>query len=229
MYKKLVGLCIPVLGSAIIIGAGFSAWVWNEITTTEAMKGTIGVTSDVHGLTATIYNPNTETNTLENIASQAEGIIAWRASDSIALTLDQGGVEDLTKVGVSSTTLTEGITSDPNHYYLAISFSDSVGLLDAFDIYDLTLNYEVTVASTNTSFDTYVTTLATNTAVTEGTTTLTEVTSEALPVHVFDVPLLWQYVFKPGNGTDYHTMYDALNGAEFTVTIDVDAVWTAKA
>lgn len=223
MHKKIIAICLPVLGGAIIVGAGFSAWVWNETTTTDSMSGTISITSDVHGLTPNIYKPTTVVGEEDTFANAA----LWDfTSDVISLTLDQAGAEDPTEVGVSSSTVTTGITSDPDHYYLELGFEDVEGLIDALKEYDLKLSYSVTITpSDETSWNTYITTLESEPLVLEGSKTFEYVDEETNPVHVFDIPLLWQYVFKPGNGTDYHTMLEALEGDTFKVAITATCEW----
>lgn len=211
MHKKFLAFCLPILGSAVIVGAGFSAWAFNE-TTTDAISGTITVTDAVQGLTAKIYKSDT-TEDLENVV----------------LTLDQDGISNAADD-------TKGAETDYSSYDLAVSFATTTdGFVSLLDSHNLVLTYAVAVTSEYEAFSQYVE-LTTGDAE-GGSATITSSNFSSNPavgqtVHTFNVPLTWKYVDdkKPQTYADYYVMDQALaiSGTAFTVTVTVTAEWTAK-
>ncbi len=79
MHKKYFNFILPVLGAAVIVGSGFSAWVFSDVETKSAeMNGTIevaplqGLTADL-SLSATTFKLNLDQGGVGNTASD-EGI-----------------------------------------------------------------------------------------------------------------------------------------------------------
>lgn len=88
MNRKLLAATLPLLGGAVIVGAGFGAWAFNDDqTAVDEATGTVDVTPLLEGVTAkVVYSRNSGTETNPNII--------WRELETFTLELDQGALFD---------------------------------------------------------------------------------------------------------------------------------------
>lgn len=148
MHKKFTAFCLPVLGSLVIVGAGFSAWVFNsELSASTDLTGTIGITEVQSGFNVRMLD-----------ASEPTRIIASTYTDeddaSLNLVLDQGAA-DPTGINVG-----DGITWQyvigSDHYdltnvVLQFGFEDGSNLDALFVVNDLVVTYTLTLTMGDTT------------------------------------------------------------------------------
>lgn len=75
MHKKFLAAGLPILGATVIVGAGFSAWLFGG-ETSATVGGSIQL-AGTYGFTTTVYRDATDTST---------------ALSSFSITLDQGSI-----------------------------------------------------------------------------------------------------------------------------------------
>ena len=209
MHKKFFTFAVPLLGAAVLVGAGFSAWVFQG-SGSATITGTISVTPAIETLNVKLY---------KDASTKVDEVT------SVALTLDQGGV--------MNTEVTEGATTDVSSYDILVTFTETGGALKAlFADYQLTLNAEISVSAATKgdessgileSFKSYVD-LTDDSKTASGNFT----DNEEDGFIIDGVPLLWTYTQKPTSYGEYNAMNTALSDVNFTITVTVTAEWTAK-
>ena len=209
MHKKFFTFAVPLLGAAVLVGAGFSAWVFQG-SGSAAITGTISVTPAIDTLNVQLY---------KDASTKADKVT------NVTLTLDQGGV--------MNNDVTKGATTDVSSYDILVTFDETEGALDAlFADYQLTLDAAISVKTATkgdessdilTTFKSYVD-LTENSKTASGNFT----TNDEDGFIINDVPLSWTYAQKPTSLGAYNAMNSALNGANFTITVTVTADWTAR-
>ena len=207
MHKKFFTFAVPLLGAAVLVGAGFSAWVFQG-SGSAAINGTISVTPAIDTLNVELY---------KDASTKADKVT------SVALTLDQGGV--------MNDNVTVGATTDVSSYDILVTFDETEGALDAlFADYQLTLNAAISVTAATKGEESILTTFQSYVDLTEDSKTKTgNFTAKEVDGFIInDVPLSWTYAQKPTSLGAYNAMNSALNGANFTITVTVTADWTAR-
>lgn len=207
MHKKFFTFAVPLLGAAVLVGAGFSAWVFQG-SGSAAITGTISVTPAIDTLNVELY---------KDASTKADKVT------SVALTLDQGGV--------MNDNVTVGATTDVSSYDILVTFDETEGALDAlFADYQLTLNAAISVTAATKGEESILTTFQSYVDLTEDSKTKTgNFTAKEVDGFIInDVPLSWTYAQKPTSLGAYNAMNSALNGANFTITVTVTADWTAR-
>ena len=210
MHKKFFTFAVPLLGAAVLVGAGFSAWVFQGSGSAE-ITGTINVTPAIDTLNVKLYK-DASASTKEEVTS-------------VELTLDQGGL--------MNDEVTVGATTDVSLYDILVTFDESEGGLDTlFTDYQLTLNAAISVtAATKDSAD-ILETFQSYVDLTEASKAKTGnfTANEKNGFIIDDVPLLWTYAqgMKPTSLGTHNTMNKALNGANFTITVTVTASWSLR-
>ena len=209
MHKKFFTFAVPLLGAAVLVGAGFSAWVFQG-SGSAAITGTISVTPAIETLNVELY---------KDASTKADKV------STVTLTLDQGGL--------MNENVTEGATTDVSSYDILVTFTETGGALKAlFADYQLTLNAEISVTAATKgdessgileSFKSYVD-LTDDSKTASGNFT----DNEEDGFIIDDVPLLWTYTQKPTSYGEYNAMNTALSDVNFTITVTVTAEWTAK-
>ena len=125
MHKKFFTFAVPLLGAAVLVGTGFSAWVFQG-SGSAAITGTINVTPAIDTLNVKLYK-DASASTKEEVTT-------------VALTLDQGGV--------MNDEVTKGATTDVSSYDILVTFDETDGALDALFLdYQLTLNATISVTA----------------------------------------------------------------------------------
>lgn len=206
MHKKFFTFAVPLLGAVVLVGAGFSAWVFQGSGSAN-ITGTISVTPAIDTLNVQLY---------KDASTKADEVSA------VTLTLDQGGV--------MNNEVTKGATTDVSSYDILVTFDETPGALDAlFADYQLTLNAAISVtAATKGESSDILETFQSYVDLTENskkaTDTFTENNEGGFVIE--NVPLLWTYAQKPTTLEAYNTMNTALSDANFTITVTVTATWT---
>ena len=211
MHKKFFTFAVPLLGAAVLVGAGFSAWVFQG-SGSAAITGTISVTPAIDTLNVELY---------KDASTKADKVT------SVALTLDQGGV--------MNDNVSVGATTDVSSYDILVTFDETEGALDAlFADYQLTLNaaISVTAATKGEESTDIFETFKSYVDLTKESKTATGnfIANNEKGFVIEDVSLLWTYAenMKPTTLEAYNTMNSALSGANFTITVTVTADWTAR-
>ncbi len=209
MHKKFFTFAVPLLGAAVLVGAGFSAWVFQGEGSAK-ITGTISVTPAIDTLNVQLY---------KDASTKADEVSA------VTLTLDQGGV--------MNNDVTKGATTDVSSYDILVTFTETDGALAAlFDDFQLTLDAEISVTAATkgdassdilTTFINYVD-LTDDSKTATGNFTVYDENSFVIE----DVDLLWTYAQKPTSYGEYNAMNTALSGANFTITVRVTADWTPR-
>lgn len=196
MNRKLYALLLPVIGGAVIVGSGFSAWYFNEATVSKSTEGT----GTVEGLIDTgVLTINHETFTF---------------------TLDQGGRENATDA-TKGITITEGQLSftyvgDKGYENSVFAQEKTLSYTYTFALSsdnDALLNY-IQLAETTGSF-----------TASEGVQTNQTVDFPAL-IYKDKPETAQEYkamidALNGGAGHDYSTV---LSGLDLTITVTVTAV-----
>lgn len=198
---------LPVLGAAVVVGSGFSAWVFSDTSVTDTLKGTFSITSVVDKLKVEIKEADTDTDLTE-----------------FALTLDQGGIANASNASV-------GITSTVTSYDIKVSYETVKGLEELLTNSELTLSYAVAITSTDnvTAYFDLTEGLAKESASDVVLDTYNAGTMSGGTIHTWsNVPLTWKYVDKPVDKGEYDAMTTALSSKSFTLTVTVTATWADK-
>lgn len=198
---------LPVLGAAVVVGSGFSAWVFSDTSVTDTLSGTFSITDEVANLKVEIKEAGTDTDLTE-----------------FALTLDQGGITNAKDKSV-------GITSTVTSYDIKVSYETVDGLEKLLTNSELTLSYTVAITSTDsvTTYFDLTEGLAKESASNVVLSAYDADTMSGGTIHTWSsVPLTWTYVDKPDSKEDYDAMTTALSSGKFTLTVTVTATWADK-
>lgn len=206
MHKKFYNFMLPVLGAAVVVGSGFSAWVFSDTSVPDTLSGTFSITDEVANLKVEIKKAGTDTDLTE-----------------FALTLDQGGITNAKDKSV-------GITSTVTSYDIKVSYETVYGLEKLLTNSELTLSYTVAITSTDsvTTYFDLTDGLAKQSASDVVVDTYNADMSSGTIHKWSSVPLTWTYVDKPDSKEDYDAMTTALSSGEFTLTVTVSATWADK-
>lgn len=207
MHKKFYNFLLPVLGAAVVVGSGFSAWVFSDTSVTDTLSGTFSITPVVDKLKVEIKEAGKDTDL-----------------EAVELKLDQGGI-------ANTSVKSAGITSTVESYDIKVSYETVDGLKELLTNSKLTLSYTVAISSTDnvTTYFNLTDGLAKQSASDVVVDTYNAGTMSGGTIHTWsNVPLTWTYVDKPDNKGDYDTMTSALSSGEFTLTVTVTATWTDK-
>ena len=198
---------LPVLGAAVVVGSGFSAWVFSDTSVTDTLSGTFSINPVVDKLKVEIKEAGTDNDLT-----------------AVNLTLDQGGIANANVASV-------GIKSSVTSYDIKVSYETVDGLQELLTNSKLTLSYTVAITSTDnvkTYFD-LTEGLAKQSASDVVVDTYNAGNMSGGTIHTWSsVPLTWTYVDKPANKTEYDDMVTALDSEEFTLTVTVKATWADK-
>lgn len=257
MNRKILAATLPLLGGALIVGAGFSAWAFNDDqTTTDTATGTVDVTPLLEGVTAkVVYSRNSGTDTNPNII--------WRELETFTLELDQGalfdtnilnGITPLVDVGGSDYEILQiavqvyYLGTDPTLSTLLQEHSLTIG---GFSVgFKNKTEATATAAAVPSAITTYADMLP---AVYTGFSGIANTTIESLPLNPAPVNLLpesldgdsdnllyvtdpvdfnWQYKTgqKPTTNSAYDTMKTAIDAdPTFTLSFSVSGSWSVSA
>lgn len=216
MHKKFTAFCLPVLGSLVIVGAGFSAWVFNgELTANATLSGALTI-PEVQGAEGFVMK-----------VKDGETVVANSSLDeqatTLALTLDQG------------TNLENGITWEynagsgdvslqgTNELTLEFSFPTSANLDTLFTNNNLSIAWSVTLNfSGNINFDYVVMNDDTETydGKISGTATGSYNASGVVGTQTVDVGLSYVSDKKPTTIAQYTAMKEALFGDDPSAAFD---------
>ena len=75
MNRKLYALLLPVIGGAVIVGSGFSAWYFNEATVSKSTEGTGTVEGLIDTGVLTIKHETSWKITKKNITGNLHCVI----------------------------------------------------------------------------------------------------------------------------------------------------------
>ncbi len=198
---------LPVLGAAVVVGSGFSAWVFSDTSVTDTLSGTFSITPVVDKLKVEIKEVDTDNDLT-----------------AVNLTLDQGGI-------ANASIASEGIKSTVTSYDIKVSYETVGGLQELLTNSKLTLSYTVAISSTDnvTTYFDLTNGLAKESASDVVVDNYNAGTMSSGTIHKWSsVPLTWTYVDKPADKTEYDAMVTALNSKKFTLTVTVTATWTDK-
>ena len=247
MHKKFTTFCLPVLGSLVIVGAGFSAWVFNgELSATSSVDGDIVVTPVESDFIVSLLDGNNE----DAVIAKSNDVTA---SNSLFLTLDQGGFD------ANGTVVDKGITwgygananevKALNNVKLEFSFAANSNLDALFQVNTLEIEYTVTLTFSEKINTTYVVMKNYNTNTFTKTTAGSYNDSSAVVATVENLDLTLNYVShnqtggKPTSTAEHSAMIKALygespsghdDGAGATINngvkleITASANWTSK-
>lgn len=198
---------LPVLGAAVVVGSGFSAWVFSDTSVTDTLSGTFSITTVVDKLKVEIKEAGTDNDLT-----------------AVELTLDQGGIANANVASV-------GIKSTVNSYDIKVSYETVDGLQQLLTNSKLTLSYTVAITSTDnvTTYFDLTEGLAKQSARDVVVDTYNAGTMSSGTIHKWSsVPLTWTYVDKPDSKTEYDAMVTALDSEAFTLEVTVTATWADK-
>lgn len=207
MHKKFYNFMLPVLGAAVVVGSGFSAWVFSDTSVTDTLSGTFSITPVVDKLKVEIKQAGTDTDL-----------------EAVELELDQGGI-------TNASDASKGITSTVTSYDIKVSYETVKGLEELLTNSELTLSYTVAITSTDnvTTYFDLTEGLAKQSASDVVVDTYNAGTMSSGTIHKWSsVPLTWTYKDKPENKGDYDDMTDDLSSGKFTLTVTVNATWADK-
>ena len=205
MHKKFYNFLLPVLGAAVVVGSGFSAWVFSDTSVTDTLSGTFSITPVVDKLKVEIKEAGKDTDL-----------------EAVELKLDQGGI-------ANADDASKGITSTVTSYDIKVSYVTVDGLQELLTNSKLTLSYTVAITDSVTTYFDLTEGLAKQSASDVVVDTYNAVNMSDGTIHTWSsVPLTWTYADKPDNKGDYDTMTSDLSSGEFTLTVTVTATWTDK-
>lgn len=246
MHKKFTAFCLPVLGSLVIVGAGFSAWVFNnELIATSTVDGDIVVTPVESDFIVSLYDGNNE----DAVIAKSNSTV----SNSLFLTLDQGGFDATGSVVDKGITWGYGANAGDvkplTSVKLEFSFGNNSNLDALFQANDLKIEYTVTLTFSEKINTTYVV-MKDHTDNTFTDTTVGEYNApSAVVATVENLDLTLKYKphsedgGKPTSTAEHSAMIKALygessvehtDGADATIEggvkleITASAKWTAK-
>lgn len=206
MHKKFYNFMLPVLGAAVVVGSGFSAWVFSDTSVTDTLSGTFSIAPVVDNLKVEIKAAGTDTNL-----------------EAVELKLDQGGIANASEAS-------KGITSTVTSYDIKVSYETVDGLQELLTNSKLTLSY--TVAITSNDYFNLTDDLAKQSASDVVLDTYNAGTMSDGTIHTWsNVPLTWTYLEdkKPTNKGQYDDMTEAFKDSKsFTLTVTVNATWADK-
>lgn len=217
MHKKFTAFCLPVLGSLVIVGAGFSAWVFNNTLSANAnLSGALTI-PEVQGAEGFVMK-----------VKDGETVVADSSlslqTTTLALTLDQG------------TNLVDGITwtynagsedvslQGTNELTLEFSFPTSANLYTLLTNNNLSIAWSVTLKfSGKTNFDYVVMNGDTETydGIISETVTGSYNASGVVGTETVDVGLSYVSDKKPTTIAQYTSMKEALFGDDTSATTDL--------
>ena len=196
---------LPVLGAAVVVGSGFSAWVFSDTSVPDTLSGTFSITPVVDKLKVEIKEAGKDTDL-----------------EAVELKLDQGGIANASNPSA-------GITSTVTSYDIKVSYETVGGLQELLTNSKLTLSYTVAISDNVTDYFDLTDGLAIESASDVTLDTYDAGTMSNGTIHTWsNVPLTWRYVDKPADKTEYDVMTKALSSGEFTLTVTVTATWTDK-
>lgn len=205
MHKKFYNFLLPVLGAAVVVGSGFSAWVFSDTSVTDTLSGTFSITPVVDKLKVEIKEADTDTDLT-----------------AVNLILDQGGI-------ANADDASKGITSSVTSYDIKVSYETVDGLRELLTNSKLTLSYTVAITDSVTTYFDLTEGPAKQSASDVVVDTYNADNMSDGTIHTWSsVPLTWTYGDKPDNKGDYDTMTSDLSSGEFTLTVTVTATWTDK-
>lgn len=196
---------LPVLGAAVVVGSGFSAWVFSDTSVTDTLSGTFSIAKVVDNLKVEIKEAGTDTDLT-----------------AVNLTLDQGGIANASNANV-------GIKSTVTSYDIKVSYETVDGLQELLTNSELTLSYSVAISDNVTTYFDLTDGLATESASDVVLSAYDAGKMSGGTIHTWsNVPLTWTYVDKPDSKEDYDAMTTALSSKSFTLTVTVNATWADK-
>lgn len=206
MHKKFYNFMLPVLGAAVVVGSGFSAWVFSDTSVTDTLSGTFSIAPVVDNLKVEIKEAGTNTDL-----------------EAVNLTLDQGGIANASNANV-------GIKSTVTSYDIKVSYETVDGLQELLTNSELTLSYSVAISDNVTTYFDLTDGLATESASDVVLSAYDAGKMSGGTIHTWSsVPLTWKYVDKPDNKGDYDAMTEAFKDSKsFTLTVTVNATWADK-
>ena len=206
MHKKFYNFMLPVLGAAVVVGSGFSAWVFSDTKVTDTLSGTFSITQVVDKLKVEIKQAGEDTDL-----------------EAVELKLDQGGIANASVKSV-------GITSTATSYDIKVSYETVGGLQELLTNSKLTLSYTVAISDNVTDYFNLTDGLAKESASDVVVDTYNADNMSNGTIHTWsNVPLTWTYVNKPTNKEQYDAMTEAFKDSKsFTLTVTVNATWTDK-
>ena len=205
MHNKYATFVLPVLAGLAIVGAGFSTWVFegsNDASTSIKGTGTLTGVADLPAATV-------------QIGKITDG--TFSKLDSFTLTLDQGGLENMSNNKV-------GITSDPSSfdYRWTITKAAKTQYLG----FNVTLSASLTYEGEGSSV-TFVQPAAFE--VTSAIGSLPEDGENAYLDVDANLASVWEYTNKPTTLSSYQAMSTALADESYALTLTVTATFSVAA
>lgn len=252
MNKKLLAATLPLLGGAIIVGAGFSAWAFEgDQTFTQDISGQVVVTDLLEGVSAKL---------VAEISNDGGTTTIKREVTSFNLELDQGVLFDTNTltIGVNPYMTLSNVRYDIINVAVQVYYTGTNPTLsDLLTDHDLTLeNFSLAYKTPGTNesahaVETYVDmSSTTKTAIsqlggTEANSYKTTFTNESRPgTLTSDIPneastyliyksayvafdWVWNSSQKPGNNSAYSAMNSAITAdSTFVLTLSLDGAWS---
>ncbi len=194
MYKKYLNYVLPIFGAVVIVGSGFSSWIFNEVANkSKDITGTINV------------------NPMESLSAELTTDIT-----AFTLHLDQGGV--------GNTNVNEGIyfNNDTSKTSLEVTLTYTLSSATDFSAWDsVTCYYSVTYTLTDAVKE-YIT--IADVAEAEMTTVNTTDPKSHVYTQKFTMAFSYVEGKKPTNATEYEAMKTACENAAITVTVNTKTV-----
>lgn len=220
MNRKVLLVCLPVLGAALVAGSGFSAWTFTESVTPAAIAGTVTVDGDATDAT------------LSTKIFYKSGENAYTAlPESLTVNLAQGD---------DGSDLAKGITVKAGTVEIStIRFEVTSADADLFNVYsNVKLTFALAFANGDTvaTYATPATALSTVNGITaQDVTGLKSSTigsgSSTVLYDSGDISFAWSYVEgqKPTDAAKVSAMASAITANnDFTLTLTPSATWTEK-
>lgn len=110
MHKKFLGICLPILGAAVIVGAGFSAWAFTDTTVNVNLQGTVDITDKLSDFSVNLYYRYIAKYSDNHGTNEQNPVYTYAEFTSFTLELDQGVLYDTTTNNIGITGYVPGVT-----------------------------------------------------------------------------------------------------------------------
>lgn len=130
MHKKFLGIGLPILGAALIVGAGFSAWAFEDETATAAVHGTVEVTEKLASFETHLYYRYIAKYSDNHGDNETNPVYTYAELTTFTLELDQGELYDTTTADIGITGYIPNVTYTDDSNPLSETTSQIDVLLD---------------------------------------------------------------------------------------------------
>lgn len=110
MHKKFLGIALPIIGAAVIVGAGFSAWAFTNTTVNVGLTGTVDITDQLSDFDVHLYYRYIAKYSDNHGDNETNPKYTYAELSSFTLELDQGVLYDTTTANIGITGYVPNVT-----------------------------------------------------------------------------------------------------------------------